>query len=44
MNFGLRLGFLGHILGFIKSLGSTHDADHFGSNLISHYWDRGAWI
>ena len=30
MDFGLR-----HILGSIKSLGSTHNTDHFGSNLIS---------
>ena len=35
--FGLRLGFLGHILGFIKSLGSKHGTNNFGSDLISHY-------
>ena len=34
MGFGLRLSFLGHILGFIKSLGSTHDTNHFGTDLI----------
>jgi len=46
MDFGLRLSFFGHILGSIKSLGSTHGVDHFGSDLISHHWDREArvWI
>ena len=42
--FGHRLGFLVHILGFIKSLGLTHGADHFGSDLISCHWDQEAWI
>ena len=32
------------ILGSIKSLGSTHGADNFGSDLISRHWDWGAWI
>ena len=44
MDFGLRLGFLGHILGFVKPLGSTHGTEHFGSNLISRHWDRRAQI
>lgn len=37
MNFGLKIGFLDHILGSIKSLDSTHDVDHFGNNLFSHH-------
>ena len=37
MKFRLRLGFLGYILGSIKSLGNTLSADHFGSELISRY-------
>ena len=41
IDFGLRLGFLDHILGSIKSLGSTHGADHFGSDSISRHWDQG---
>ena len=40
----LRLGFLGHILGSVKPLGSTHGTEHFGSNLISRHWDRRAQI
>ena len=44
MDFGLWLGFLGHILGSIKLLGSTHVTDHFGSDLISRHWAWRAWI
>ena len=44
MDFGLRLGFLDDILGSIKSLGSTHAADHFGSNSISRHLDREARV
>jgi len=44
MDFGLKLGFLGYILDSIKLLCSTYGADHFGSDLISRYLDRGAWI
>jgi len=32
MDVGLRLGFFDHILGFVKSLDSTHCAHHFGSD------------
>ena len=42
MDFGIRLGFFGHILGSIKSLSSTYNVDSFGSDLISHHWDQGA--
>ena len=44
MDFGLRLGFLDHILSSIKSLGSTHGANHFGNDSISHHWNRGARV
>ena len=37
MGIGLRLGLLDDILGSIKSLGSTHVTDHFGSNSISSH-------
>lgn len=32
MDVGVRLGFFGHILGFVKSLDSTHYANHFDSD------------
>ena len=44
MGIRLRLGLLDDILGSIKSLGSTHVADHFGSNLISRHWDQRAGV
>jgi len=44
MVFGLRLGILGHILGSIKLLSSTHGSNHFGSDLIFCHWDRVARI
>ena len=43
IDFGPRLCFLGHILGSIKWLGSTHSVDNFGIDLISCHQDRGGW-
>ena len=40
---GSSLGYIGSCFGLSSSLGSTHAA-HFGSNLISCHWDRGAGI
>ena len=44
MGIGLRLGLLDDILGSIKSLGSTHVTNHFGSNSISSHWNQGARV
>lgn len=44
MDFRLKLGFYGNILGFIKLLDSTHDAGHFVSNLISCHWNQGPQV
>ena len=41
IDFGPRLCFLGHILGSIKWLDSTHNVDNFGIDLISCHQDRG---